>query len=37
VIGVGIHFGEPGKPAEGLLIRGNQFSRLDEKGKQMAL
>jgi hypothetical protein len=37
VIGVGIHFGEPGKPAEGLLIRDNQFYRLDEKGRQVAL
>ncbi|MBR9999024.1 MAG: metallophosphoesterase [Cyclobacteriaceae bacterium] len=37
VVGVGIHFGEPGKPAEGLLIRDHQFYRLDEKGKQVAL
>jgi hypothetical protein len=32
VIAIGIHFGEPGVSAEGLLINSKKFYRVDEKG-----
>jgi hypothetical protein len=37
VIGVGVHFGEPGVPAEGLMIRNKDFYRVDENGHEEKL
>lgn len=37
VIAVGVHFGEPGVPAAGLIIRNKDFYRVDENGKEEKL
>jgi hypothetical protein len=37
VIGVGIHFTGPDRPAQGLLIRNGQYFRCDEAGKTTQL
>ncbi len=37
VIAIGVHFGEPGVPAEGLLIRNKDFYRIDENGNEEKL
>lgn len=37
VVAIGVHFGEPGVPAEGLLIRNRNFYRIDENGNEEEL